>query len=94
MSITVLESFGRELYRHVGVKPSGNPFNSLVQLEHENGIPRNPFINAGAILIVDALLHGVMGISVYAPELNEHGNSLIGTKALELFTTKTKLSIF
>ncbi len=53
-----LESLGRELYKRVGVEPSGNPFNSLVQLEYENGIPRNPFINAGAIVIVDSLLSG------------------------------------
>ena len=32
--------------RHrVDVEPSGNPFNSLIQLEKEMGIPRNPFIN-------------------------------------------------
>ena len=40
----------------LGVEPSGNPFNSLSQLEHENGIPRNPFINAGAIVVADILL--------------------------------------
>ena len=51
-----LESLGKDLYKRVGVEPSGNPFNSLVQLEYENGIPRNPFINAGAIVVVDALL--------------------------------------
>ncbi|MEA2111704.1 MAG: glutaminase [Campylobacterota bacterium] len=53
-----LEFFGKELYARVGVEPSGDPFNSLIQLEYENGIPRNPFINAGAIVIVDALLNG------------------------------------
>ena len=51
-----LEIYSRELYKRVGVEPSGNPFNSLVQLEYENGIPRNPFINAGAITITDALI--------------------------------------
>ena len=45
-----------DLWQRVGVEPSGNPFNSLVQLEYEKGIPRNPFINAGAIVICDALL--------------------------------------
>ncbi len=234
-----LESLGKKLYKRVGVEPSGNPFNSLIQLEYENGIPRNPFINAGAIVVIDALLGadknseatfesilefirditddrsitidpivaesemtsgyrnlalaslmksfnnlhnhpitvlqtyfkqcaitmstkqlsramlylvnngsdplnkniyttqsrakrinaimltcghydasgefafnvglpgksgvgggivaivpGLMGICVYSPELNTHGNSLIGTKALELFTTKTNLSVF
>jgi len=46
---------GSELWKRVGVEPSGNPFNSLVQLEYENGIPRNPFINAGALVIADIL---------------------------------------
>ncbi|PHS56261.1 MAG: glutaminase [Sulfurimonas sp.] len=234
-----LESYGIKLYDRVGVEPSGDPFNSLIQLEYEKGIPRNPFINAGAIVITDTLLKSfkddkttlnkllefirdisdnkninydsdiadsemsfgyknmalanlmksfdnlynepidvlkiyfkqcaismnvkdlsramlylvhngsdpvtkkeftslrrikrinslmltcghydasgefafhvglpgksgvgggivavvpnILGISVYSPELNSHGNSLIGTKALELFTTKTGLSIF
>jgi len=44
-----------KLWTRVGVEPSGNPFNSLVQLEYENGIPRNPFINAGALVIIDIL---------------------------------------
>ena len=50
-----LNYYGRELYKRVGHEPSGNPFNSLVQLEYENGIPRNPFINAGAIVTADSL---------------------------------------
>lgn len=44
------------LNNYVGVEPSGNPFNSLVQLEYENGIPRNPFINAGALVVTDNLI--------------------------------------
>jgi len=51
-----LKYLGSELYERVGREPSGNPFNSLVQLEYENGIPRNPFINAGAIVITDTLI--------------------------------------
>ena len=51
-----LKYLGSELYKRVGREPSGNPFNSLVQLEYENGIPRNPFINAGAIVITDTLI--------------------------------------
>jgi glutaminase len=39
------------LWKSVGREPSGNPFNSLVQLEYDHGIPRNPFINAGAIAV-------------------------------------------
>jgi glutaminase len=44
---------GDAVWRRVHREPSGNPFNSLVQLEAENGIPRNPFINAGAIVMTD-----------------------------------------
>ena len=51
-----LNHYGKELYKRVGHEPSGNPFNSLVQLEYENGIPRNPFINAGAIVTADSLV--------------------------------------
>ncbi|MBU1658876.1 glutaminase [bacterium] len=51
-----LNIYSKELYKRVGKEPSGNPFNSLVQLEYEKGIPRNPFINAGAIVVTDTLL--------------------------------------
>lgn len=47
---------GEELWRRVGREPSGNPFNSLVQLEYEHGIPRNPLINAGAMVVCDVIL--------------------------------------
>jgi len=49
---------GNELWKRVGREPSGSPFNSIVQLEREGGIPRNPFINAGAIVVTDVLLEG------------------------------------
>ncbi len=45
-----------ELFKRVDVEPSGDPFNSLIQLEYENGIPRNPLINAGALVIADTLV--------------------------------------
>lgn len=47
---------GEALWKNVGKEPSGTAFNSLVQLEMEHGIPRNPFINAGAIVVADLLL--------------------------------------
>lgn len=47
---------GTDLWKRVGVEPSGSPFNSLIQLEYEQGIPRNPLINAGAIVICDILV--------------------------------------
>ncbi|WP_025742722.1 glutaminase [Aquimarina pacifica] len=46
----------KDIFKRVDVEPSGDPFNSLVQLEYENGIPRNPFINAGALVICDILI--------------------------------------
>jgi glutaminase len=49
---------GDRLWRRVGREPSGSPFNSVVQLEFEKGIPRNPFINAGAIAVTDLILSG------------------------------------
>jgi len=51
-----LQVEGEGLWRRVGREPSGNPFNSLVQLERELGIPRNPFINAGALVVTDVIL--------------------------------------
>ncbi|EFB71114.1 glutaminase A [Providencia rustigianii DSM 4541] len=45
----------QEIWSRVGKEPSGLPFNSLIQIEMEKGIPRNPFINAGAIVIADML---------------------------------------
>lgn len=50
-----LDAIGGDLWKRCGREPSGNSFNSLVQLEHENGIPRNPFINAGALVVADVL---------------------------------------
>ena len=47
---------GEALWSRVGREPSGTAFNSLVQLETENGIPRNPFINAGALVCTDHLV--------------------------------------
>ena len=54
-----MRALGDALWERIGREPSGNPFNSLVQLENEHGKPRNPFINAGAIAVADRLLsHG------------------------------------
>jgi glutaminase len=53
-----LGKLGEHLWARVGREPSGDPFNSIVQLEHEHGKPRNPFINAGAIAVADAIMQG------------------------------------
>jgi glutaminase len=58
---TLALALGREgeaLWQRVGREPSGSPFNSIVQLEREQGIPRNPLINAGALVVTDTLLAG------------------------------------
>lgn len=49
---------GDRLWRRVGREPSGTAFNSIVQLEREEGVPRNPFINAGALAVTDLILSG------------------------------------
>ncbi len=52
-----LQHVGPALWNHVGREPSGSPFNSIVQLEAEKGKPRNPLINAGAIVVCDQLMN-------------------------------------
>ena len=51
-----LEAAGDALWTRVDREPSGDPFNSLIQLELERGIPRNPFMNAGALVVADVVL--------------------------------------
>jgi glutaminase len=53
-----LGRLGDQLWSRVGREPSGAAFNSIVSLEHDKGIPRNPFVNAGAIAVTDAILLG------------------------------------
>ncbi len=47
---------GDEIWTRCGKEPSGTKFNSLVQLEYEDGVPRNPFINAGALVVTDCVI--------------------------------------
>ena len=51
-----LEALGEKLWERVGRDPSGDPFNSIIDLERAKGIPRNPFINAGALVVCDSLV--------------------------------------
>lgn len=55
-----LRALEDRVFERVGREPSGDPFNSLVDLERTDGVPRNPFINAGALVVVDMLVahHG------------------------------------
>lgn len=55
LSLALLRE-GETLWERIDVEPSGDPFNSLVQLEHEQGIPRNPLINSGALVVCDILI--------------------------------------
>ena len=59
-SLIVMAHDGDAIWRRVSREPSGNPFNSLLQLDQEQGRPRNPFINAGALVVTDRL-HQVTG---------------------------------
>lgn len=52
----VVTLVGEKIFERVGVEPSGSSFNSLVQLEYEKGVPRNPLINAGAMVVCDVLI--------------------------------------
>ncbi|MCC5855967.1 MAG: glutaminase [Idiomarina sp.] len=54
--VLAMERVGEPLWQRVRMEPSGQAFNSIMQLEWEHGIPRNPFINAGAIVVADALV--------------------------------------
>ncbi|MDZ7906610.1 MAG: glutaminase [Cypionkella sp.] len=61
-----LGRIGDQLWHRVGREPSGLAFNSILQLETEDGIARNPFVNAGAIVVTDAILQGQQPRSVLA----------------------------
>ncbi|MDG5489734.1 glutaminase A [Sphingomonas sp. BGYR3] len=50
-----LQRCGDAVFKRVGREPSGDPFNSVIDLERTGGIPRNPFINAGALVVCDML---------------------------------------
>ncbi|MEX0350305.1 MAG: glutaminase [Paracoccaceae bacterium] len=56
--VASLGRVGDQLWQRVGREPSGTSFDSVVLLEKEQGRPRNPFVNAGAIVTTDALLSG------------------------------------
>jgi glutaminase len=52
----LLTHLGEDLvFQRVGKQASSYPFNSLTQLQEDNGFPRNPMINSGAIAVADLL---------------------------------------
>ena len=89
-----LKIYKKELYKHIGREPSGNPFNSLVQLEYEKGIPRNPFINAGAINVTDTLISHYKDDTLAYKELLNFIRELAGDETVdsneEVFTSEMK----
>jgi len=72
--------WGDQLWVKVGKEPSGNPFNSLVQLEREAGKPRNPFINAGALVVADSI---VSRFSAPSEMILDFMHEISGNKGLE-----------
>ncbi len=74
---------GNDLWKRVGREPSGSAFNSIVQLENEGGIPRNPFINAGAITVSDVLIDH-RPTDVVTAELLDFVRGLAGNKGIEI----------
>lgn len=56
-----LEAFGDQVWERVGREPSGDPYNSIVDLERHEGYPRNPFINPGALVVIDMLVESRRG---------------------------------
>jgi glutaminase len=59
-------AIGDAVFERVGREPSGDPFNSIVELERNDGVPRNPFVNAGALVTVDV-------VDEHLPGASEHG---------------------
>ncbi|NTS63667.1 glutaminase A [Sphingomonas sp. HHU CXW] len=59
-------AIGDRVFERVGREPSGDPFNSIVELERNDGVPRNPFVNAGALVTVDV-------VGEHLPDAGEHG---------------------
>lgn len=76
----VLSRDGEAIWQRVGREPSGSPFNALHRLEYDGGVPRNPFVNAGALVVVDRLvsLVGDAGSAVLDVLRPESGNPGIG----------------
>ena len=79
-----LGAYGYNLYKRIGREPSGNPFNSLVQLEYEQGIARNPFINAGAISITDALISHHKSVDIAFKNILNFVHDISGDESIKI----------
>ncbi|WP_156421301.1 glutaminase A [Aureimonas sp. AU40] len=78
-----LEALNNDLWKRLGREPSGDPFNSIIDVERLKGIPRNPFINAGALVVCDVLV-GMKGRSGPNRHVVDFVQSLIEGETLEL----------
>lgn len=54
--VLAYSSIKSDIWERMDLEPAGTPFNSLVQLEYDKGVPRNPFVNAGGIVVCDILI--------------------------------------
>ncbi len=72
---------GESLWERVRREPSGNAFNSIVLLEAEKGKPRNPFINAGAIVLADVIISAHRGD--YEKQFLDFVRALSGCNTIE-----------
>jgi glutaminase len=63
----VLNHVKSALWNHVGREPAGVPLSSLAQLQLERGKPRNPLMNAGALVACDQFI-GHRGVEAAADE--------------------------
>lgn len=75
---TALRQVGEDVFKRVGVEPSGDPYDSLIQLEQEKGVPRNPFINAGAVVVCDVLAEATGSPEAATAAVTELLSDLIG----------------
>jgi len=78
-----LEALGEKLWARVGREPSGDPFSSIIDLERDKGIPRNPFINPGALVVCDVLA-GLSGSGRRAGQVGAFLKTMIEAKSIKL----------
>lgn len=56
LMLALMEKGSAKVFEHVGMEPTGDPFNSIIRLETiKPSKPLNPMINAGAISVVSLL---------------------------------------